>query len=172
MSQARNSDQDPYRISMVCLGNICRSPIAEVVLRSMVTEAGLAGQVEISSAGTGNWHVGSSMDPGSAAVLRARGMDPDGHRARQMTADRVGSFDLLVAMDTTNLADLQRMVGAADRPRVVLLGDFDPDGARMPNRSVPDPYGGGPDGFETVYAQVEAACAGLVRQLPALLAAR
>ncbi|MCW2584014.1 MAG: protein tyrosine phosphatase [Klenkia sp.] len=161
---------DPYRVSMVCLGNICRSPIAEVVLHGMVAEEGLADRVQVTSAGTGAWHVGGPMDPGSAAVLRARGLDPDTHRAQQMTAAVVDRYDLLVAMDTSNLADLQEMVGGADHPRVVLLRDFDPDGPD--GRSVPDPYGGGPEGFETVYAQVEAACAGLVAALPGLMAER
>ncbi len=165
-----SSATDPYRVSMVCLGNICRSPIAEVVLRRLVADEGLADSVVVSSAGTGAWHVGGPMDPGSAAVLQARGMDPSTHRARQLTTDVVDRYDLLVAMDTSNLADLQHMVGDARRPRVVLLRDFDPDGD--PDQSVPDPYGGGPGGFETVYAQVEAACAGLVARLPEYLADR
>lgn len=126
--------EDPYRVSMVCLGNICRSPIAEVVLREMVEQEGL--DVVVTSAGTSSWHVGGPMDPGSAAVL----------------------------------ADLQEMVGDRRRPRVVLLRDSDPDGDA--DQSVPDPYGGGPEGFATVYAQVEAACAGLVARLPELMADR
>ena len=162
--------EDPYRVSMVCLGNICRSPIAEVVLRQMVEDEGLGDRVVVTSAGTGHWHVGGPMDPGSATELRAHGLDPSRHVAQQMTADRVGEFDLLVAMDTANLADLQEMVGDRRRPRVVLLRDLDPDGD--PDQSVPDPYGGGPEGFATVYAQVEAACAGLVARLPELMAGR
>ena len=162
---------DPYRIALVCLGNICRSPIAEAVLRRLVADDGtLRDRVVVSSAGTGAWHVGEAMDLGSAAVLTARGYDPAGHRAQQMTADLVGRYDLLVALDTDNLADLRRMVGARRRPAVALLRDFDPDAA--PGSSVPDPYGGGPDGFEVVHAQVEAACRGLLARLPELLAAR
>lgn len=161
--------EDPYRIAMVCLGNICRSPIAEVVLREMVAADGLDGVV-VSSAGTGPWHVGGPMDPGSAAVLAEHGLDPTQHVAQQMTPDRVGEFDLLVAMDRSNQADLEEMVGDRRRPRVVLLRDLDPDGD--PDQSVPDPYGGGPEGFATVYAQVEAACAGLVARLPELVADR
>ncbi|SDN81460.1 protein-tyrosine phosphatase [Klenkia soli] len=166
--------EDPYRVSMVCLGNICRSPIAEVVLREMVEQEGL--DVVVTSAGTSSWHVGGPMDPGSAAVLAEHGLDPTRHVAQQMTADRVEEFDLLVAMDRSNLADLEEMVGDRRRPRVVLLRDFDtdtdtdPDGD--PDRSVPDPYGGGPEGFATVYAQVEAACAGLVARLPDLVRER
>lgn len=160
--------EDPYRVSMVCLGNICRSPIAEVVLREMVEQEGL--DVVVTSAGTSSWHVGGPMDPGSAAVLAEHGLDPTRHVAQQMTADRVGEFDLLVAMDRSNLTDLQEMVGDRRRPRVVLLRDQDPDGD--PDQSVPDPYGGGPEGFATVYAQVEAACAGLVARLPELIATR
>jgi protein-tyrosine phosphatase len=162
---------DPYRISFVCLGNICRSPIAEVVLRSLLDEdAALRNRVVVSSAGTGNWHVGGPMDRGSAAVLTARGLDPTTHRAQQMTADLVDGFDLLVGLDTRNVAALEEMVGDRRRPRVALLRDFDPDGE--PGQSVPDPYGGGPADFETVYAQVEAACRGLIDRLPVLLAAR
>jgi len=155
----------PYRVSMVCLGNICRSPIAEVVLRGMVEDAGL--DVVVTSAGTGPWHVGGPMDPGSAAVLAEHGLDPTRHVAQQMTARRVAEFDLLVAMDRTNRDDLLDMVGGRPHPQVVLLRDFDPDGD--PDQSVPDPYGGGPEGFTTVYRQVEAACAGLVARLPALM---
>ncbi|MCW2507136.1 MAG: protein-tyrosine-phosphatase [Modestobacter sp.] len=162
---------DPYRISFVCLGNICRSPIAEVVLRSLLAaDDELRDRVAVTSAGTGNWHVGGPMDPGSAAVLTARGLDPTTHRAQEMTVDLVGDFDLLVGLDTSNVAALEEMVGDRRRPLVALLRDFDPDGA--PGQSVPDPYGGGPEGFETVCAQVEAACRGLVDRLPVLLAAR
>jgi len=162
---------DPYRISFVCLGNICRSPIAEVVLRSLLDEeAALRDRVVVSSAGTGDWHVGGPMDRGSAAVLTARGLDPTTHRAQQMTADLVDGFDLLVGLDTRNVAALREMVGDRRRPLVALLRDFDPDGE--PGQSVPDPYGGGAEDFETVYAQVEAACRGLIDRLPVLLAAR
>jgi protein-tyrosine phosphatase len=162
---------DPYRISFVCLGNICRSPIAEAVLRALLDQDDeLRNRVLVSSAGTGDWHIGGPMDPGSAAVLTARGLDPTTHRAQQMTADLVGGFDLLVGLDTRNVAALEEMVGDRRRPLVALLRDFDPDGE--PGQSVPDPYGGGPEGFETVYAQVQRACRGLVARLPVLLAAR
>jgi protein-tyrosine phosphatase len=162
---------DPYRISFVCLGNICRSPIAEVVLRSLLAEEpALRDRVAVSSAGTGDWHVGGPMDPGSAAVLTARDLDPTTHRAQQMTVDLVGDFDLLVGLDTRNVAALEEMVGDRRRPLVALLRDFDPDGE--PGESVPDPYGGDAEDFETVYAQVEAACRGLIDRLPVLLAAR
>jgi protein-tyrosine phosphatase len=153
---------------MVCLGNICRSPVAEVVLREMVDAEGL--DVVVTSAGTGAWHVGGPMDPGSAAVLAEHGLDGSAHVAQQMTRERVGEFDLLVAMDRSNRDDLLEMVGDRARPRVVLLRDLDPDGD--PDQSVPDPYGGGPEGFSTVFAQVEAACAGLVARLPEYLASR
>jgi protein-tyrosine phosphatase len=162
---------DSYRISLVCLGNICRSPIAELVLRSLLDEDDdLRDRVVVSSAGTGDWHVGGPMDRGSAAVLTARGLDPTTHRAQQMTADRVDGFDLLVGLDTRNVAALEEMVGDRRRPLVALLRDFDPDGE--PGQSVPDPYGGDAEDFETVYVQVEAACRGLIDRLPVLLAAR
>jgi protein-tyrosine phosphatase len=161
---------DPYRICFVCLGNICRSPIAEVVLRSLLDQHDeLRDRVLVSSAGTGDWHVGGPMDRGSAAVLTARGLDPSTHRAQQMTADLIGDFDLLVGLDSANVAALEEMVGDRRRPLVALLRDFDPDGE--PGQSVPDPYGGDAEDFETVYAQVDAACRGLIDRLPVLLAA-
>jgi protein-tyrosine phosphatase len=134
-----------YAVAVVCLGNICRSPIAEIVLRDRLEVAGLD-NVEVASAGTGDWHVGEAMDPRSATTLRAAGYDPSRHRAQQWVPSWKDRFDLVLAMDAQNLADLG---GRTERTR--LFRDFDPAGPG----DVPDPYFGGDDGFEEVLAMVE-----------------
>ena len=136
-----------YRIGLVCLGNICRSPMAHVVLESRLADAGLADRVEVSSSGTGGWHVGNPMDQRAAACLTAAGYDPSRHRARQYDAGWPTSYDLVLVMDEANLAD----VGGRG-PRVRLFRDFD---SVNPGGEVPDPYYGGADGFEEVLAMVE-----------------
>lgn len=135
-------------IAVVCLGNICRSPMAEVVLRDRLRAAG-RDDVETVSAGTGGWHVGEPMDPRAAATLREAGYDPDGHRAKQWPVGDVETYDLVLAMDATNLADLRDLPGPAERTR--LFRDFDPTGSG----DVPDPYYGGDDGFREVLTMIE-----------------
>jgi protein-tyrosine phosphatase len=156
-------------VAFVCLGNICRSPMADVVLSQRVDEAGLAGHVGVASCGTGGWHVGDPMDERAAATLRAADYDPTAHRARQFDASWLAEHDLVLCMDTSNLADVRRVepseVVAQDPPRVRLFGDFDPV---APGGEVPDPYYGGPDGFEEVLAMVERTCASLVSALQRL----
>jgi protein-tyrosine phosphatase len=157
---------------MVCLGNICRSPMADVVLTQRVDDAGLAGRVAVASCGTGDWHVGSPMDERAAAVLRAHDYDPSAHRAQQLSASWLSANDLVLAMDATNLADVRRLEAepgeGAEPGRVRLFGDFDPV---RPGGEVPDPYYGGEQGFQEVLAMVERTCAALVsalQQLPGL----
>ena len=144
-----------YRIMLVCLGNICRSPMADVVLNQRLDEAGLADAVEVTSSGTGDWHVGAPMDRRAAATLTTAGYDATRHRARQH--DPAADVDLLLAMDDANLADLG---GPTDRVRKVR--DFDP---REPGGDVPDPYYGGDSGFEEVLAMVERTAEALVAAL-------
>jgi protein-tyrosine phosphatase len=146
-----------YRIALVCLGNICRSPMADVVLASMVDDAGLAGRVEVTSSGTGGWHVGDPMDRRAAATLTAEGYDATRHRAQQFASAWLEDRDLVLAMDVSNLADLG---GASERVR--LFRDFDPIGS---GGEVPDPYYGGDAGFEEVLTMVERTCATLVAAL-------
>lgn len=141
------------RIALVCLGNICRSPMAEVVLRDRLDAAGRP-DVEVSSAGTGDWHVGERMDPRAASALSRRGYDPSGHRAQQYDAS--GGFDLVLAMDAENLRDLG---GRSEHLR--LFREFDPEGAG----DVPDPYFGGDDGFDEVLAMLERTADALVKEL-------
>ncbi len=153
------------RILFVCLGNICRSPTAEGVMRRLVREAGLDGAIEIDSAGTGAWHVGEPPDARATAAARARGTTLTG-AARQVADEDFERFDLLVAMDAANLRELRsRAPHAAARERIRLLREFDPACADLADRDVPDPYYGGPGGFDTVLDQVEAACRGLLDEV-------
>lgn len=145
---------DVVAIVFVCTGNICRSPIAEKVFVHELARAGLAASV--SSAGTGDWHVGDPADERAAALLRAEGY-PDAHVARHVDADQLDA-DLLVALDRTHLRALRGLV--PDPGRVRLLRSFDP--AAPEGAEVPDPYYGGADGFVEVLTMVRAAVPGLL----------
>jgi protein-tyrosine phosphatase len=160
----------PYRICLVCLGNICRSPMAEVVLRDELDLAGLSGRVVVDSAGTGDWHIGDQMDRRARAELSRRGYDGSAHRARQIEASWLPGYDLIVAMDFSNKHNMERMAsrhpGTAGRIR--LLRSFDPDAA---GAEVPDPYSGGPqdyaDAFDLVLPAARVLAGQLARELPA-----
>jgi protein-tyrosine phosphatase len=153
------------RILFVCLGNICRSPTAEGVMRRLVRDAGLEDAIEIDSAGTGAWHVGHPPDPRSTEAARRRGTVLEG-RARQVTAADFEDFDLLLAMDASNLHELrQRAPDGAAAAKVRMLREFDPASADALDLDVPDPYYGGPRGFDSVLDLVEAACAGLLEEI-------
>jgi protein-tyrosine phosphatase len=144
------------RILFVCMGNICRSPTAEGVMRHLLAERGLENEIEVESAGTGGWHAGSPPDARSARAAAARGITLEG-AARQVTRADFEEFDLLVAMDRDNLTDLQAIAPPGTEHKVrLLLAD---------GRDVPDPYYGGPHGFENVLDLVEAACEQLLDEL-------
>jgi protein-tyrosine phosphatase len=151
-----------HAILFVCLGNICRSPTAEGVMRELVSRAGLREQIEIDSAGTGAWHIGELPDPRARTAARARGIELES-RARQVDGEDFERFDLILAMDRSNLADLRRIApeGPA-RAQLALLREFDPRSLAAGDLEIPDPYHGGPRGFEAVLDLVEAACAGLL----------
>jgi protein-tyrosine phosphatase len=158
------------KILFVCAGNICRSPTAEGVMVRLVGEAGLAGRVELDSAGTGGWHVGELPDPRTVEAARRRGVDL-AHRARQLRAGDLERFDLVLVMDGDNLRHVTAMAGLRARDKVRLLRSFDPEAPA--GAFVPDPYAGGPAGFDEVLDQCERACAGLLRHVrEALQAAR
>ena len=148
-----------YRICFVCLGNICRSPIAEVVMQTLLDERGLSDRVELSSAGTGDWHIGECADKRALAVLERHGYDGSRHRAKQFTREAYGACDLVLAMDSANVSVLRRLAPDGDVTKVRLLREFDEGAA---DSDVPDPYYGGDEGFDEVLAMVESACAGLI----------
>ena len=162
----------PYRITAVCLGNICRSPIAEAVLRDRVVAAGLGDVVVVDSAGTGDWHRGHGADPRSIATLLAHEYVLDGHIARQIDHGWFDSLDLVLAMDSTNFTNLQVLAEQAGvEVDLQMLRAFDPALAHLsqphPELDVPDPYYGGVDGFTNVLTMIEQASDGLIAQLPA-----
>jgi protein-tyrosine phosphatase len=153
------------RLLFVCLGNICRSPTAEGVMRTLIVDAGLEAEIEVDSAGTGAWHVGNPPDERASATALAHGIRLQGH-ARQVSREDYELFDLLLGMDRSNVRDLRAAApGAAARERVRLLREFDPEGTG--DLDVPDPYYGGDSGFEDVFHLVHAACAGLLQQITA-----
>jgi protein-tyrosine phosphatase len=153
------------RILFVCMGNICRSPTAEAMMRSLVREAGLQDEIEIHSAGIGDWHAGQPPDRRASAAARRRGLTLEG-TARQVRPGDFDDFDLLLAMDRDNFRELQELApDAAAAGKVRMLREFDPHAAGAPDLDVPDPYYGGEQGFETVLDQVEAACRGLLDEL-------
>jgi protein-tyrosine phosphatase len=145
---------------MVCLGNICRSPAAMVVMQHLVAEAGLADRVVVESAGTGAWHVGDLADHRTRAEARARNYDLE-HRARQFRSDDFDDYDLVVAMDAENARDLRRLARDDDAcAKIVLLRSFDP--ASPTDHEVPDPYYGDQSDFAEVFDLVEPACHALL----------
>jgi protein-tyrosine phosphatase len=153
------------RVLFVCLGNICRSPTAEAVMRKLVDDAGLADRTEIDSAGTGAWHVGAKPDPRATAAARKRGFELTG-RARQVTGEDFDHFDMILAMDRRNASELLGMApGGEGAEKVRLLREFDPASSSEWNLDVPDPYEGGEKGFSHALDLIEAACAGLVDDL-------
>jgi protein-tyrosine phosphatase len=143
------------RVLMVCLGNICRSPTAEAVLRHQLAAAGLGDRVEVDSAGTGGWHIGDPPDARSQRHAARRGYDLSTLRARRVAEDDFHRFDLILAMDADNLADLRRIAPAVHRAEVRLFAEIE----------VPDPYSGGAAGFERVLDLAEAAGTAWVEDL-------
>jgi protein-tyrosine phosphatase len=165
----------PYRVCLVCLGNICRSPMAETVLRASLAEAGLAEAVVVDSAGTGDWHVGELMYPPARGALARRGYDDSDprsprssrtHRARQFEASWLADRDLVLAMDASNLVTLRRAADPVDRDRIRLFGEVGGLGARA---EIPDPYGGNEADFGYVLDLLAAAAPVIAARLAQLL---
>jgi protein-tyrosine phosphatase len=149
-------------VLMVCMGNICRSPTAEAVLRHKLEAAGLGAQVRVDSAGTHAWHAGEPPDPRSVQHARRRGYDLSPLRARPVTVDDFWRFDLILAMDWDNLALLEELCPEEHRRK---LGRLTQHARRFDSPVVPDPYQGGAAGFEQVLDLIEDACDGLVERL-------
>jgi protein-tyrosine phosphatase len=175
----------PYRVCFVCLGNICRSPMAEVVARAALAESGLGQRVSVDSAGTGDWHIGEPMNKCARDCLARRGYDGDAHRARQFEASWLADADLVLAMDNSNFANLRSMsrtplscsapanatgavplaVQDSSSSRIRLFGEL----AGLSGAEVPDPYGGSPAEFDRVLDMLESAMPALVARLSQVL---
>ena len=143
------------QVVFVCLGNICRSPMAEAIFQHKVDEAGLSGQIQVDSAGTSSWHVGERAHPGSRRVLSQHGISYDGRARRVSAADLSNPSTYVIAMDWNNETDIRDQYG--DHPRLHRLLDFVPDSSVL---DVPDPYYNG--NFDGVYKLVEDGCQGLL----------
>ena len=152
------------RVLFVCMGNICRSPLAEGTFRHKVREAGLAAKIACDSAGTLDYHVGEPPDPRAQLAASRRGYDLSTLRARQVNPGDFSSFDYVLAMDEVNLRFLERLCPSQHAHKLKLFMEF---GADTGAREVPDPYSGGPEGFEQVLDMVEQAAQGLLHYLRA-----
>lgn len=152
------SSKTSVEVLFVCLGNICRSPTAEVLFRHLVVSEGLAEAIHIDSAGTGDWHIGKPPDRRSQEVALQRGHDISELRARQVSAEDFHRFDYIIAMDTQNLANLEAMKPADFKGHLGLLLSF----GHSDEREVPDPYYGGEEGFYHVIELIEDAVHGLL----------
>lgn len=148
-------------VLFVCLGNICRSPLAEGIFMKTVEEAGCSARFAADSAGTGAWHEGDPPDRRSIAVARTHGIDISRQRARQVRPDDFEAFDLILAMDRNNLDHLARIAPETPRLGIHLFNDY----ALGKPSDIPDPYYDGADGFETVYSMLLTGCASLVEKL-------
>jgi protein-tyrosine phosphatase len=156
-----------YRVALVCVGNICRSPIADVVVNAELRAAGLDDRVEVTSCGTGTWHIGEPMDTRASAVLTDAGYDASRHRAQHFGPDW-HDHDLILVMDRANLADVLAELPPDRHDRVRMFRSYDP---AVETRGLddapdlPDPFYGGTDGFDDVLAIVERTAGELVREL-------
>ncbi|GAA5504482.1 putative low molecular weight protein-tyrosine-phosphatase slr0328 [Deinococcus xinjiangensis] len=149
----------PLRVLTLCLGNICRSPVAEVLVARELDAAGV--HAILDSAGTGAWHVGHPADPRSREVARKHGLELTG-KARQLEARDFYEQDIILAMDAQNLADAQRLAPQDSTAKIMLMRDFDPQDK---GADVPDPYYGGPDGFEQMYQMLERSAKGFAEEM-------
>lgn len=149
-----------YSVLFVCLGNICRSPLAEGIFRHLVNEQGLSSNYTIDSCGTGSWHIGEPPHKDSRRVAKKNGVSLDGQQARTVASDDIVLFDLLVAMDTQNKIDLESKFGTSEK--IILLREYD---SKRDTLDVPDPYFGGPEGFDLVYDMISRSCRALLSDL-------
>ena len=151
-----------HRILFICLGNICRSPTAEGILRKLVRERELEHRFEIDSAGTGDWHIGCPPDPRAQQASLQRGIDISSLRARQVSAADLTRFDSVIAMDLNNLQQLKNLAPVSHHYKIRLLLDYTDTAGR---REVPDPYYGGNHGFDRMIDLLEDACDKLLSSL-------
>lgn len=152
---------NPYKICFVCLGNICRSPTAEGIFQYLVDERGLSDFFEIDSAGTSAYHVGESANSNSQRTAKKHGVTLHS-KARQFRASDLDSFDLILAMDDSNYANIMRLASDKHEDKVGRMRDYD---SKPGDGQVPDPYAGGIDGFENVFQIVKRSCEELLNEL-------
>lgn len=155
------------KVLFVCMGNICRSPMAQGVFHKLVQDAGLEDQVSIDSAGTHSYHVGDAPDQRAQSILRERGIDISGLRGRQVADRDFQQYDYILAMDTANLNNLKRRASTSYHDKIRLMLAYS---RKFPNLDVPDPYFGGMDGFDEVLRMVEDAGQGLLKEIQSDLA--
>ncbi len=160
-----------YRVTFICSGNICRSPMGEVILKALVDDTVYADRVVVDSAGLGSWHVGDGADPRTVRVLAKHGYDASGHIVQQFKPHWLTERDLILAADRGHLRELTRLAkNRPDEARVDYIRSIDPAAVRAGTLEVDDPWYGSMADFERTFAEVEASCRGLVAQLPDLLA--
>lgn len=152
-----------FRIITVCTGNICRSPMAEYMLRGAFEDEGLADRVEITSGGTTSWETGEPIDPRAGAKLRELGFDPSGHRARQVTPEELHDVDLVLALDHDHVGPLERIGGRGISDRLHMLREFDPEAPE--DLGIRDPWYGDSSDFEDTARKIEAASRGIVEHV-------
>ena len=161
-----NAAMSVFTVSFVCTGNICRSPMGEVILRDLLEREGLADRVEVVSAGTGDWHVGGPADPRTVSTLAQYGLDGESHRAQQFTAADFAEVDLVLALDRGHERALRALAPSPqDAQKVRLLRSFDDDAVAAGELEVDDPYFGDEAGFVATYEELLPACEGVVAHL-------
>lgn len=160
----KHPDRSPVRVLFVCLGNICRSPMAEGAFRHLLKQEGLGDRVEIDSAGTHGYHIDESPDRRAQATMKARGIDIGDLRGRQVSAADFGSFDYVLAMDRENLENLRAICPPGQEDKLHLFLEY---AAHRPEREVPDPYFGGASGFDRVFDLIKDAAEGLLADIRA-----
>jgi protein-tyrosine phosphatase len=158
----------PYRIVFVCSGNICRSPMAEIISRSMLADAGLGDTVIVDSAGTGGWHEGQGADRRTVRALAGHGYDGSAHRAREFDPEWFRERDLILVADRSHERALRALAPDEEsRAKIHLMREYDHDAVAAGGLEIDDPWYGDAEDFERCLTEVESACAGLVRELAA-----